>query len=380
MADPDLPMAQRSSPESEEKIKCLEKENIDLKLEVAALKLRLEQTPGSSTGESSSSTRHAAISTTNTTAATTTSDVTAAATNNATTSTKCAAASKTLYRFMRKARHHLRKFRYRKKTVRNANSTEIVNPSWELPVTGADHDHNNNIWWGETSDETMCDPNTHIPNEVSFPAPQVSSPTNAQAWMNQALTEQTHLNDPGWKSPSSRWMKVPSALAWRLLTRALILAKEAWHDFCKQNLPWLHKCEFHGGPHEVRSAGAVQQTRRLRNAFSHFEGQYLDAQDLDEYLKQAQALAVAVHDVQKSTKTRHLRDVLMNKAQHSLEEMENVGYLSTLQTTHDWQLHHEIFFKDRLAYEDHYHTYNGYRFSPAVALAIDAYDWQRDFD
>ncbi|KAK8000535.1 hypothetical protein PG990_013135 [Apiospora arundinis] len=188
------------------------------------------------------------------------------------------------------------------------------------------------------------------------------------------------------------------------MTDALSLSEEAWHDFCRVNIPSLYEYEFCGGSHEVRFeydkierylnfwdthgvshdyylhvSGPVRQARRLRNASNHFEGQYLDAEQIDAHLQQAQVLAVAVLDLPKATRARELRDILVNEAQCALDRIENMGYLSILPTPHDWEVYQKRFFQERLAFEDPYRTPSGHVFSPVVVLAIDSYRWQRDF-
>lgn len=169
--------------------------------------------------------------------------------------------------------------------------------------------------------------------------------------------------------------------------------------------PRLWKGGFKGGPHEVRLefdiiqayltywkiddssevyyeyfAHALEQTRKLRNAVSHFVGQWWDGDEYDEHLKYAQALAVAVGDVSRSEGARALRDELRAVAEEMQREMEDIGSASGTPVRRDWAPHHESFFRKFISTGegDLGTTINGFEYPPKIVLALKAWRWQQE--
>ncbi|KAK8072741.1 hypothetical protein PG996_006089 [Apiospora saccharicola] len=221
------------------------------------------------------------------------------------------------------------------------------------------------------------------------------------------LEEQTRLHYNRWKEESHVYVRVPSEFGWQILTTAHELAKGALHDFAREHLPRLWKDMFKGGRHEVRLeadtipyylaywniqdtteiyeeyfAHALQQVRKLRNAVSHFSGQYWDGDEYDEHLQYAQALAVAVGDASRAEGVRALRDQLRVVAEDTQTDIEALGLASIIPVPREWEPHHESFFRKFLSmgHGDPGTTINGFEYPPTVVLALENWQWQQDTD
>ncbi|KAK8075512.1 hypothetical protein PG997_010175 [Apiospora hydei] len=237
------------------------------------------------------------------------------------------------------------------------------------------------------------------PWEESSKEPPAPLPAPVPAEEVEALKQQTRLCDSSWENPAASYMVIPSVIGYRLLSEALSGSKGAFHDFCKRRGPRLWRCEFPGGPQEVRFEAALYDdyrakfdipgvpiyrlldgARKLRNQFSHFPGQSGNhAADYDHYIEYAQSLAVALNDAPRANRLQALRDELRVVAAETLREIENLGCASIACNPHYWEPHHDAFFYHFRVYRDNDHPFpsiDGFLFSPTIALAVQAHLWQ----
>lgn len=87
---------------------------------------------------------------------------------------------------------------------------------------------------------------------------------------------------------------------------------------------------------------------------------------------------MALHDIRRDVRVRELRDDLVAKAAETVETIETIGCSSLLPVRRNWELHHEAFIKERLAWEDPSRTVDGHVFPLTVMMAIEAWLWQQD--
>lgn len=217
------------------------------------------------------------------------------------------------------------------------------------------------------------------------------------------LAERTRLFDEGFENEPSTHVCIESVVAFRLLTEAFDLVRNAFYDFCKEHQPGIWRKQFPGGPHEllleyseivrhfdywhnhqipgvnylcVRSS--LLLVKNLRNALCHFSPNW-GVRGYDELLEYAQRAVVDLNDEPRAFTLRALRDELRAIAGETLEEIEELGMASITPCRREWKPHHEAFFRSlpdgRLAYS----IYNPpYQHIPAVLLAFEAWKWQRE--
>ncbi|KAK8122711.1 hypothetical protein PG984_011381 [Apiospora sp. TS-2023a] len=223
---------------------------------------------------------------------------------------------------------------------------------------------------------------------------------------NPALEQATRLDGSFWKIEPSKWVTIPSAFGWNLLNEAHGLAKGAFRSFSKTHMPELYRQEFRGGDQDVRLepreidwyldwhsvegamgrshryvTRALRETRNLRNACSHYGGHNLNSYHLDNYLKIAQTLAVAVDDAPRAHRCRELRKELGQKAADVYEEIMNLGYLSIISCQREWEPHHEAFLEECSLPIGGYHClwqHANRNFSPVIGLAVQSFWWQKE--
>ncbi|KAK8016665.1 hypothetical protein PG993_014854 [Apiospora rasikravindrae] len=279
--------------------------------------------------------------------------------------------------------------------------------SQETPFWSPSYSHHqkgDQTWaqeWDQTRDDSVELAGITQYDEIGAPAPVLE----ATEWKAPELEKRTRLHDNGWNAKSHIYVRIPSVVGWSLLTEAYDLAQGAVHDFSKSHLRRLWKAKFRGGRHEVRLesdeiesilgywdipdtleiyyayfAHALRKARLLRNAVSHFRGQWWDGDEYDEHLKFSHALAVAVGDAARAERVRELRDELRDVAKQTLEEIEALGVSSIVPIERDREAYHESFFLKfyTLDHEDICAIINGFRFSPAVELALRAWRWQEE--
>ncbi|KAK8072745.1 hypothetical protein PG996_006093 [Apiospora saccharicola] len=222
---------------------------------------------------------------------------------------------------------------------------------------------------------------------------------------NPTLEQATRLDGSFWKIEPSKCVTIPSAFGWNLLNEAHGLAKGAFRSFSKTHLQGLYRQEFRGGDQDVRLepreidwyldwytphgpmfasniyvTRALRETRNLRNACSHYGGHSLSSHHLDNYLKIAQTLAVAVDDAPRAHRCRELREELGQKAADVYEEIMNLGYLSIISCQREWEPHHEAFLEKCSLPIDGYHClwhHTNRNFSPVIGLAVQSFWWQK---
>ncbi|KAK7914163.1 hypothetical protein PG985_011866 [Apiospora marii] len=278
---------------------------------------------------------------------------------------------------------------------------EHSNPSTIHTDTSSSHMENLNSWestqnWDQRVPENLPD---HLPDHA--PAPMPEEPVRKRPY----LEEQTRLHDDTWKEESHIYIRIPSAFGWHILTKAHEISKGALHDFARERLPRLWRDMFNGGHHEVRLEAdtipfylpywnipdtselyyeyfehGLQQVRKLRNAVSHFRGQWWDGDEYDEHLKYAQVLAVAVGDVSRAEGVRSLRDQLRAVAEATQREIEALGFASIVPIRRAWEPHHESFFRkfESMGRGDPGTTINGFKYPAPIVLALRAWWWQQD--
>ncbi|KAK7961918.1 uncharacterized protein PG986_002743 [Apiospora aurea] len=131
-------------------------------------------------------------------------------------------------------------------------------------------------------------------------------------------------------------------------------------------------------------SSALTDCTFLRNECSHFGGQSLDADEYDKLLKAAHALAVAVRDKPRAIRARALRDELGKLATDTLNELETLSFSSILGIRREWKVHHESLFGQKFCYTssdaDDCLDWDGFKFSPAIMLALRAWRWQLEIE
>ncbi|KAK8075513.1 hypothetical protein PG997_010176 [Apiospora hydei] len=165
-----------------------------------------------------------------------------------------------------------------------------------------------------------------------------------------ALKEETRLEVPIWKNKASMYMRIPSAFSWCAMSEAHDLARGAFRSFCKVYIPSLYEMEFPGCDAEVRFewvevnwflrfpmasgnhlesnayvAKALKEARNLRNKCSHFSTQDENAQRIDDYLKIAHTLTVALNDAPRAARAREVREELAQVAAEAYDKIEALG-------------------------------------------------------
>ncbi|KAK8061858.1 hypothetical protein PG994_008224 [Apiospora phragmitis] len=221
---------------------------------------------------------------------------------------------------------------------------------------------------------------------------------------NQTLEEITRLEVPIWKNQASKFVKIPSAFGWYLVTQAHDIARGAFRGFCETHVSALYRSEFPGGDHEVHLeyteieyflqwpiapkgsfysddyvASALKKTRCLRNACSHFQGQNLNASDFDRYVKYAQTLAVAVDDAPRAARARALREELGQVAAETYDEIESLGCCSILYVQREWEIHHGLYLERvSRSSEDSWIKDEEYALWPLITLAAEAHRLQQE--
>ncbi|KAK8122712.1 hypothetical protein PG984_011382 [Apiospora sp. TS-2023a] len=216
------------------------------------------------------------------------------------------------------------------------------------------------------------------------------------------LADRTRLYDREFENEPSTHVDIESAVAFRLLTEAFDLVRNAFYDFCKEHQPGIWRRQFPGGPHEVlleypeivRNLGywhndkvpeveyihvrnSLLRVKDLRNALAHFSPQWL-VEGYDNLIRDAQGAVVAMSDEPRAFKLRALRNELRAVAVETLDEIEELGAVCIIPCLRDWKTHHESFFKTLLdGRPTNIRDDPGYQHRPAVLLAYEAWRWQR---
>lgn len=251
---------------------------------------------------------------------------------------------------------------------------------------------NTSTWVDSCQDETQ--PADDDPDETAAPEPESKK---------EILEQETRYDDSSWENEAASYVGIPSTIGYQLLDEALDLAKMAFHDFCKENLPLLWKRKFQDGYTEVRFEwdtnesylrywnipntpevraiyvlNALHSARQLRNLVSHFSGEIMRGFDYDTYIKRAQQMAIAVNDVARAAEVRALRDKLRKVAMDALTAMENMGYASLVQIRREWEPCHERFLRSISQYEEDFMINGKFKPSPALRLAAQSCIWQSE--
>ncbi|KAK7914162.1 hypothetical protein PG985_011865 [Apiospora marii] len=213
----------------------------------------------------------------------------------------------------------------------------------------------------------------------------------------------TRLHETNFDNEASTYIEIESATGLRLLTEALVIAKEAWYDFCHQYQRDIWRDYFPSGPHEVLletpmieeyigrwqhdhtppgvtflgATPALRCVKHVRNAVCHFRPVDWAVKDYDRLLQYSHAVAVALNDEPRAIKVRELRDELRDVAAETLSDIQNLGLTSVAPCRREWEPHHEWFLGGVVNRSMAGHDAEEYEHGPAVWLAVEAWKWQR---
>ncbi|KAI1635866.1 hypothetical protein F4809DRAFT_663548 [Biscogniauxia mediterranea] len=237
----------------------------------------------------------------------------------------------------------------------NKNSPEV--DGWGAELNGWNQSNNagwgsdtTNVWGAEPENSRTVEPRVKVHTQPK-PAPRI-------------------VDDLPLLKNDTDYIHIRSDKGYQLLSKALWLAKEIFHDAAKKHWPEIWKNQFPGGPQEVLFGNSElldcffsfcppslevryygsEVVRRgifgiipLRNMVSHFGrgGSYLSLNEYDEFLRPVFLLAAFVDDVDRAAKAQKLRRQLREEGQRTLDEIEALEPLAMLPFTRPWSSHHE---------------------------------------
>ncbi|KAI0097289.1 hypothetical protein GGR51DRAFT_566615 [Nemania sp. FL0031] len=217
-----------------------------------------------------------------------------------------------------------------------------------------------------------------LPKEMP-PTPPESDAGNENERVED-LETRSRLGDNLWFG--GRRVTIDSKNGFKYLRRAFKIAQEAVHAVGESGAPGWRR--FRGGPQTVKlgrdelmcwigQCSPLEHSRNassrgtiynkllgvvpLRNAVSHpSEETFENSQEVDEYIRLSQALAVALGDDKRAFEVRKLRDDLRDEANRSAQDLLDLYHISCLPYCPGirCQYHHIRLFESFLGYYDYF--------------------------
>lgn len=274
---------------------------------------------------------------------------------------------------------HVMKFHYLKSTVASRRRDEY--PLWRIHHRSAPLNNQKTsdaTTWGYSTDRS-CE--TDCAEEITDPEePQQANTLRIMSqteWddlvAQKAIAIRTRLADKAWISGSAYTVYIDHDILFEILSGTETLAKRCLWGWMRAHRPdqcrrWVgYRSDIDFGRERLttlldrlpssifnfRHTQSWQVTSKLhclidlRNFLHHFHGRRSNVCHMDQYVETVQKLAVLLYDEEAASRARGLRDRLRGEAERTLREIETFMLLTSLPEAGDtWKPHHADLIQD----------------------------------